>query len=208
MSLIDAKPSPTAAHLTTWMLASVLETVRLVAFMLKYHGFSAMNGWNALEVSVGVVRLVFLLALVHFYILFTLVVREPPPTHAVDERTSLLGHGSRANGSLTNGTANGSLTNGTANGSLTNGHLYGATRSDPYRAADEDDDDQPGWVRPDKTPSRSWWEYIKGYSIFFPYLWPSKDRSLQLIVMFCFGLVIIQRGVNVLVPYQIGVITD
>jgi ATP-binding cassette, subfamily B, vacuolar membrane transporter HMT1/ACLQ len=194
LSLIDAKPSPTVAHLSTWIVASVIEALRLVAFILSSHGIAAMDGWNVVEVTIGVTRLVFLLALIHFYILFTLVGKNGSSASSVDETTSLLSADRHANGSL-------------ANGHLPNGQRYGATRSEPHLPSEEDDD-QPGWARPDKTPSRSWWEYIRGYSIFFPYLWPSKDRSLQLIVVLCFGLVILQRGINVLVPYQIGVITD
>jgi hypothetical protein len=187
------------AHLSTWILASVIDTMRLVAFILSHHGIAAMDGWNVIEVTLGVTRLVLLLALTHFYILFTLVAKDRSPASSADETTSLLSCDRHANGSL----ANGSL----ANGRLANGQHYGATRNEPCLPSEEDDD-QPGWARPDKTPSRSWWEYIRGYSIFFPYLWPSKDRSLQLIVVLCFGLVLVQRGVNVLVPYQIGVITD
>jgi hypothetical protein len=194
LSLIDAKPSPTVAHLSTWILASVIEAIRLVAFILNNHGIAAMDGWNVIEVTVGVTRLVFLLALVHFYILFTLMSKDSSTPSSVDETTSLLSSSGHANGSP-------------ANGQLANGQRYGSTRNEPCQASDEDEN-QPGWARPDKTPSRSWWEYIRGYSVFFPYLWPSKDRSLQLIVVLCFGLVIIQRGINVLVPYQIGVITD
>lgn len=58
------------------------------------------------------------------------------------------------------------------------------------------------------TPPNTWWHYLSGYSILFPYLWPSKSRHLQIIVIICFGLLILQRIVNVLVPYQVGVITE
>src|SRR5204862_5911923 len=47
-----------------------------------------------------------------------------------------------------------------------------------------------------------------GYSLFFPYLWPSKSFKLQLVVVFCFCIVLLQRCVNVLVPYQVGAVTD
>lgn len=57
-------------------------------------------------------------------------------------------------------------------------------------------------------PPNTWWHYLSGYSVLFPYLWPSKSRRLQFIVIFCFGLLILQRIANVLVPYQVGVITE
>ncbi|KAE8327127.1 hypothetical protein BDV39DRAFT_193044 [Aspergillus sergii] len=62
--------------------------------------------------------------------------------------------------------------------------------------SNEEDDSAPEpWIRPTTTPKTSWWEYVSSYSLFFPYLWPAKSRRLQ-------------RVVNVLVPYQVGVVTN
>lgn len=93
-----------------------------------------------------------------------------------------------------------------ANGHVANGHGtpgYGSTmqNSKPSETA-------PAWSRPTKTPSKSWWEYLKGYSLFFPYLWPSKSRKLQMIVIICVVLVMLRSAINVLVPIQIGVVTN
>jgi ABC-type bacteriocin/lantibiotic exporter with double-glycine peptidase domain len=85
----------------------------------------------------------------------------------------------------------------------TNGHTYGSTNGAPRSEAKPQDP----WVRPTTMPSTSWWEYLRGYSLFFPYLWPSKSRRLQIVVVACFTLVILQRVVNVLVPIQVGNIT-
>ena len=52
--------------------------------------------------------------------------------------------------------------------------------------------------------SDSWWNYLKGYMVFFPYMWPSKSRRLQVIVLVFFGLTVFQRVVNVLVPFKTG----
>ncbi|KAL7276231.1 ATP-binding cassette-type vacuolar membrane transporter Hmt1 [Rhizina undulata] len=67
---------------------------------------------------------------------------------------------------------------------------------------------EAGWERKTVVGKQSWWEYLRGYAIFFPYLWPSKQRKLQVLMVMCFTLVILQRGVNVLVPHQLGKITD
>lgn len=64
------------------------------------------------------------------------------------------------------------------------------------------------WIRPTRTPNTNWWEYLSGYSLFFPYVWPSKSRRLQIVAVFCFGLLVLQRVVNLIVPYQLGIITD
>ncbi|BCR83068.1 uncharacterized protein ACHE_10470S [Aspergillus chevalieri] len=72
-------------------------------------------------------------------------------------------------------------------------------------AENNEGDDAP--EKPTTAPN-TWWQYLSGYSVLFPYLWPSKSRRLQIIVIICFGLLILQRIVNVLVPYQVGVITE
>lgn len=69
-------------------------------------------------------------------------------------------------------------------------------------------EDQAAFYRPEKLPRRTWWEYVRGYSLFFPYLWPKDSTRLQLQVLVCFILVVIQRLVNVSVPWQIGRVVD
>jgi ATP-binding cassette, subfamily B, vacuolar membrane transporter HMT1/ACLQ len=188
LSVIDARPSPTSAQQTTWVLALVLELTRLATFLAVNQRKHPLDGWQTLEVLINVLRVLFLLALVIFYFLFTVILKNKRPGSSTEEAAPLLANGFQSNGSASR-----------------NGN-YGSTHG--ARKDTVDEDDQPGWVRPEKTPSRSWFEYIRGYSVFFPYLWPSKDRRLQIVVVICFCLVLVQRGVNVLVPYQIGVITD
>ncbi|KAF2859022.1 putative vacuolar ABC heavy metal transporter [Piedraia hortae CBS 480.64] len=65
-----------------------------------------------------------------------------------------------------------------------------------------------GWEKPKGLPSTSWWEYLRAYRIFMPYTWPGKDQKLQINFILCFGIVFLQRGVQILVPYQAGRITD
>ena len=86
-----------------------------------------------------------------------------------------------------------------------NGHAYGS--GNPHAKA-EGAGVEEGWCRPKTQQTKTWYEYIAGYRVFFPYLWPSKSRNLQLITIVCFGLVILQRVINVLVPIQVGKITN
>lgn len=65
-----------------------------------------------------------------------------------------------------------------------------------------------GWARPATLPRRSWWEYLSGYKLFFPYVWPASQKRLQLVVIFCFMLLMLQRALNVLSPRQVGIIID
>jgi ATP-binding cassette, subfamily B, vacuolar membrane transporter HMT1/ACLQ len=69
-------------------------------------------------------------------------------------------------------------------------------------------DETAAFYRPEKLPHRTWWEYLRGYSVFFPYLWPRDALKLKAIVMICFLLVIGERATNIMVPLQIGRVTD
>jgi ATP-binding cassette, subfamily B, vacuolar membrane transporter HMT1/ACLQ len=162
----------------------------------RYPTFPFRNNasqWEIAEVTLDLVRILFLGSLIAFYYLFVVVLkgRKEKVRHA-EETTGLLSGQQTPNG-FANGSANGYGTHVPA-GKRGRGH--GEER------------DQPSWVRPTTIPTRTWWEYVRGYSIFFPYLWPSKDRRLQIVVIICIVIVALQRGLNVLVPYQVGVITD
>ncbi|GAM85402.1 hypothetical protein ANO11243_034090 [Dothideomycetidae sp. 11243] len=214
ISLLDTRPSPTSAHASTWAVALIMEVILLAASFAVYttehrepkvgdpnggHLEREMTEWEITEVTLDLVRILLLLASIAFYALFMLLQRahkesETRPS-TPEESRALLDPEPAENGA--NGTANG-------NG---NGHSYGAVTNGKPKAARKKDA-PAGWEKPTFTPSRSWWEYIKGYSLFFPYLWPAKDRRLQIVVVICFLIMIVQRVIQVLVPYQAGVITD
>jgi len=214
ISIFDTKPSPTISQFTSWVLSLVMEIILLGASFALYttehreptvddpqggHLEREMTEWEAVEVTLNVVRIICLIALSAFYMLFIYLQwrdqRKRRQSQATEEETSsLLGHDDDAENGMANGTANGSASG------------YGTTNGAPKPP--KHDETPAGWEKPKNTPSRSWWEYIRGYSLFFPYLWPSKDRKLQIIVVISFVIMIIQRGVQVLVPYQAGVITD
>lgn len=128
-------------------------------------------------------------------------------TRAIGETTPLL------NGHATALEAENALTNGHANG---NGTMYRSTRRRPSEARRPNGiakgcrqkQTEFAFYRPDKLPHRSWWEYVRGYHVFFPYLWPAKKVKLQFLVLLCFILVILQRAINVLVPLQLGVLVE
>ncbi|MCJ1352283.1 MAG: hypothetical protein MMC33_002267 [Icmadophila ericetorum] len=56
--------------------------------------------------------------------------------------------------------------------------------------------------------STGWLDYFIGFSALFPYIWPSGSANQQAITIFCFILLLCQRVINVLVPYQLGVLVD
>lgn len=67
---------------------------------------------------------------------------------------------------------------------------------------------EAAFYRPEKLPKKTWWEYVHGYTLFFPYLWPTNNLKLQTIILHCFIILIFQRVVNVLVPQQLGWLTN
>jgi ABC-type transport system involved in Fe-S cluster assembly fused permease/ATPase subunit len=80
---------------------------------------------------------------------------------------------------------------------------------------DSDWDEDPDELKKLKQQQRKrlqekggWLGYLKEFKIFIPMLWPSRDRFVQL----CLGLVglviIARRFLNVLIPRQLGIITD
>ncbi|KAL8680108.1 MAG: hypothetical protein Q9224_001737 [Gallowayella concinna] len=196
ISLIDAKPSPTIVHLITWILALALELVLLGASLSLYtiehrepkagrpgggQLEKGVTNWEAIEIVVDIFRVIILLGLISFYGLF-ITLRALKQRRASRKHSGTPGETT----SLLNGQA---VENGTAHGH-------------------DDDSQDAGWVRPTKVPSKSWWEYLRGYSLFFPYLWPAKSLRLQIIVIICFVLVMGGRVINPLVPIQVGHITN
>ncbi|KAK5653654.1 hypothetical protein OQA88_8684 [Cercophora sp. LCS_1] len=53
-----------------------------------------------------------------------------------------------------------------------------------------------------------WLDYIAGFRVLFPYLWPKDSPLYQLIVIICTVLLVLQRVVNLLVPLQLGVLVE
>ncbi|KAL8799413.1 MAG: hypothetical protein Q9182_005898 [Xanthomendoza sp. 2 TL-2023] len=195
ISLIDTKPSPTIVHLITWILALTLELVLLGASLSLYtvehrepkagrpgggRLEKGVTNWEAIEIVIDIFRVIILLGLISFYCLF--IVLLALKQRRANQKFSATPCEST---SLLNGQA---VENGTAHG--------------------HDDSQDAGWVRPTKVPSKSWWEYLRGYSLFFPYLWPAKSARLQIIVVICFVLVMGARVINLLVPIQVGHITN
>ena len=206
LSLLDTKPSPVSTQFIPWLVATPFELGVLAASLSIYTSAhhepvvgdpaggrlrGSITPWESVDVASQSVRILLLMTLILLYSVPPRTAdtpangqQHPPPT----ESTGLL-HPSHAENA-----------NGTTTGYGTTQHP-GTNKLAPKPAPDP-------WVRPTTIPSTSWWEYLSGYSLFFPYLWPSKSHRLQVIVVVCFILLILQRVVNILVPYQIGVVTN
>ncbi|KAJ9260125.1 hypothetical protein DTO207G8_822 [Paecilomyces variotii] len=205
ISLLDTKPAPTFAQLVPWSAAIPLELVLLAVSLSIYttphhepivgdpDGGPLVRGitlWESMQVASGVVRILVLMALVL--------------TYAINSMSGIRGRKAATRLANSPSETTGLLNHSAAETGVANNH-YGSTQANGNQSTSKPADP---WVRPTTIPSTSWWEYLSGYSLFFPYLWPAKSRRLQIIVVVCFGLILLQRVVNVLVPYQVGIITN
>ncbi|EEH36367.1 heavy metal tolerance protein [Paracoccidioides lutzii Pb01] len=209
ISLVDTTPSPTVAQLVPWVLSVPLELIIFVCSLTLYTSphhepvvgdliggplRKTITGWESLEVVIAAVRLLALLTIVVFYALNSIGWES--------RRRKAAAHFASGEASETTRLLNGHHNDMNGDG---DGYHTSSTNSKHNHDSKPVED---AWVRPTTVPSTSWWEYLSGYSLFFPYLWPSKSPRLQLVVVVCFLLVVLQRVVNVLVPYQVGEITN
>ena len=200
ISLIDTQPSPSNAHVITWTVGLTLEIVCLAASWALYskrhqegkafnpNGGKVQDGpttWEVLEMLFVSLRVACLAMLALSYCVLVLLrsrttpVSQQPDNDSIDERTSLLNSHSKRSPTIDG-------------------------QSDDEQDPDIQAEEKAGWARPDKLPPKTWWEYIRGYSLFFPYLWPVGCPWLQFIVLVCFLLLVLGRVVNLLVPIAAG----
>ncbi|KAK8049264.1 heavy metal tolerance protein [Apiospora phragmitis] len=214
ITLFDWKVSPVPVHFVVWCLALVGDLVIFVCDMVilmgehkvmvsldrsKYTLETGPNGWDVVDLSLSASRVVLIAGLVSLYCGQNVLQRyaERRRQHddyesGPDERSPLLDH--------------------STNGYAPTHRQYGQTDS-----TNTDDgtaetsaptvDDDAGFYRPEKLPHTTWVEYLRGYSVFFPYMWPANHFRIQVIVVICFIILILQRIVNILVPMQIGIVT-
>ena len=200
ITLVDSQSAPTLAHLITWITGLLLEVVLLVLTLLPWIGRShRLSRWKIAALSLRLVRITLLSAVLGSYVVLRRVQR-----HRMADATSHEAHHHphEGTGLLVNGNH---TARDASRGYGANGGAGGSAPSGP--PPPDPSDAQPRWSRPTTTPSKSWWEYIRGYSLFFPYLWPSESRRLQVMVIICFILVMLQRVVNAMVPHYVGVVT-
>jgi ABC-type transport system involved in Fe-S cluster assembly fused permease/ATPase subunit len=62
--------------------------------------------------------------------------------------------------------------------------------------------------KPRDPQSSGWLDYIAGFRVLFPYLWPKDSVLYQVVVVICLILLICQRIVNLMVPLQLGVLVE
>lgn len=220
ITLYDESQIPTVVHQIVWILGLVGEAIILLAFfatiaretdmvdvgtVMAAKPVSSFDSWNALDLGIASTRVCLFVFLVCLYALVALR-RSWEERRLRDEEAQRLD----ADESSPLLSGNGEY-HGHANGHARRGTHYGGTHggaNGPGIAGCQQRDEEAAFYRPEKLPHKTWYEYCRGYSVFFPYLWPSDSLRLQGVVLLCFILVLLQRAVNVMVPAQMEVVTN
>ncbi|KAL7799969.1 hypothetical protein V8C37DRAFT_407077 [Trichoderma ceciliae] len=220
-SLFDWRKGPSIVHLTIWVLGLIGEltlfiTTSVVAADCHFlrtvqqddptKQGSCIDSWTKIDLVLYFVRLLHIVGSISlFCVAWILKARSVEDRaeegRAVTETTPLLLNGqTRSYDARQN-------TSPEANGRRSRGRTI-SNAAKPTGTSYSRKDDQAAFYRQKKIPHKTWLEYVRGYSLFFPYLWPKDSTKLQIQVMLCFVLVIVQRLVNVYVPWQIGKVVN
>ncbi|PKS10065.1 hypothetical protein jhhlp_004690 [Lomentospora prolificans] len=234
VTLFEWKDSPGLAHILTWSLAFIAEAI-LFLCSFRYaercktllidtgssSGGRCLDHWEQIDVMLSLTRVALLFGVCCIYACMWSRVRHDEPSkeegfesrtvrHSLHRMPSTDSADTIAEESTPLLAANGRSyhTRETAGsherdlGGAETMANYAATTAGPYR------DDQAAFYRPEKLPKRNWFEYLRGYTLFWPYLWPRDSFWLKFRVFICFVLLVLQRGINILLPYQIGQVTN
>lgn len=199
VNFLDKPPAlRSLSVLGTFTLASLSELALLSAF-LGSHDARHLSVWQTTHLIIQAARLLVLVA-----IPVTILVASHTSAAAgkatTDEEAPLL-----------NGDA---ASSGNTDSTQKHDQSYGAVPAAAEAPPRPIDHGAPGGGQTTVPPKgkdgaeQGWIAYLKKFGIFLPYLWPKENVYLQCVVVFCFGLLIIARVLNVLVPRQLGIVAD
>ncbi|KAF4994021.1 hypothetical protein FGRMN_6055 [Fusarium graminum] len=221
ISLFDWRKGPNIVHFIVWILGFAGEVVMFSTTAVAAadcHFFRSVRNsgrgkdgncvdyWTKIDLVLYFVRILHLLALIGVFSLAWIRKSRSTDDKKIEEANSaestplLNGHRRSYD------TANGQLANGQAPSSreINGRRTRGRTISNAHKTPSFPKKEEPAaFYRPEKLPHKTWWEYLKGYSLFFPYLWPKDSLKLKINVLICFILVLLQRLVNVAVPMAV-----
>ncbi|KAJ8132361.1 hypothetical protein O1611_g1266 [Lasiodiplodia mahajangana] len=221
ITLFEQTHQPGPVFILMWLLALCMEIIIFICDALilsqphkvmvhmvpaKYVTVNVMNEWDIIDLSLSGTRVCMVAGSVIVWFIVAFVEKRAALEKCKREQEYHSHSSSEAD-------ENTPLLNQGANGYHTNGHVPNGMNGSGDVAANGDSsfalvDEDAGFYRPDKLPHTSWLEYLRGYSVFFPYMWPKKKPRLQVVILLCFVLLVLQRWVNIMVPYQIGLVTN
>ncbi|KFA67385.1 hypothetical protein S40285_00163 [Stachybotrys chlorohalonatus IBT 40285] len=224
ISLFDWRKGPNIVHLIIWVLGFAGELIMFVTTLiaalachfvdapesrqiptLNFYDEGCITPWTKLDLVLYFLRMLFILASILFFGVAWLCKYNKSECTGEEGRASNGDDPSSETTPLLNGQRR-SYDSQTGQETQTR-RTRGRTLSNANKANGAPcgrKDEHAAFYRPEKLPQMTWWEYFRGYSLFFPYLWPKDSMTLKLQVLICFALVVLQRLVNVAVPYQIG----
>ncbi|KAL5612849.1 uncharacterized protein BROUX77_003005 [Berkeleyomyces rouxiae] len=208
-SLNNSKHGPGIAHLYSWVVSLIGEVIIMLGYCLGIPSCSdetitndvCFDDWAQGRVFICTLRTVVILGVC--CILFATLAQ------AYYQHMATLADALSDTGSETYSHHDGDCEAGECDETtvlLTNSECsYGSTKA-PVNTRSRDED--AGFYRPKKIPQRSWFEYLRSYSVFWQYVWPKNNPRLQFRVFLCFMIIVVQRAVNVLIPWQMGQLMD
>ncbi|CCG83794.1 protein of unknown function [Taphrina deformans PYCC 5710] len=188
VNFVDKPPAlKSLSVLGTFSIASLSELALLACFLGK-NDARHLSVWKTSHLAIQAVRLFLVCA-----VPVSVIIADSKAKQQTDEEAPLL----NADG----GASDASMAKDPSKS-------YGA--SAPTRPIDHGSPHGGETTVPDgkKKEAEGWWVYLKKFGVFVPYLWPKGNFYLQFVVVFCFGLLSIARVLNILVPRQLGIVTD
>lgn len=188
LAISSSTSLPSLPYLTTWLLSSLVEIIICATtYMLTAGGHTLPITDAQLGFQIATSILTFVLFILG---LFTLQVGAK--IELTEETQSLLGVGTESRS-----------------------YSSEASHSDDEQAADNKSNDEDAdekelkAIRDKKLQERGGWApYLATFSIFLPFIIPTKQLKLQLYVLTILVVTLLRRALNVLRPYQLGAIID
>ncbi|KAF2967513.1 hypothetical protein GQX73_g6044 [Xylaria multiplex] len=199
----------------SWLIASLLEPVIAVLQFLIAHEASTIRPDAHPEVELpGFIRLDAAISIIRFVIMLSIILIHFSSYSRVDmdgsdeERSPLI---PKSDQRLSNGNGSADSGYGTSSEATNTDTANTETVNSPA-------DPESPWERQqrllrEKMEKRlksegSWIAYVKGFMVFFPYIWPVGNRRLQIHVILVGLCLLAGNGLNFLIPRQYGVVLD
>lgn len=189
----------------SWFLAAVLEPVVAVLSVLKWVQQTSTQALGSrvffwIDLSIVIARYLTLLAVILVYFLG----RERLEEGSDGETSPLIPKAGSDAGTVDSGYGTGNSSGNDTQGSNT-------------EASSPSDPESP-WERRQRLAREqmekrlksegSWIAYAKGFLIFVPYIWPVKNRRLQIYTGLVGLCLLAGNALNVLIPRQMGILLD
>jgi ABC-type multidrug transport system fused ATPase/permease subunit len=88
--------------------------------------------------------------------------------------------------------------------SSTNSSVNGESGPNGINDENGDDDDDDDELTAAAKLKQNWWQYLKAFGVFLPYIWPTNNIRLQLRLVGLMFCLLLERSLNVMVPIALG----